>query len=143
MDKAGSVWIGEGAKRMRAEPQKHWLSHFDNAVIPEVLIPQLLKENDLAPRHFEWAERKEIIEPALRGCAVHRLGRLAKWRQTQRRGPELAVPSSRFTVGSPSGGALSRRGRRSGARLEHKDVVCLGPKDQAHSRGLCICPQPG
>ena len=26
IDKAGTVWIGEGAKRMRAEPQKHGLS---------------------------------------------------------------------------------------------------------------------
>ena len=42
---------------------------FDAAIIHNVLIPQLLKENDLAPRHFEWTDRKKIIEPALRGCA--------------------------------------------------------------------------
>lgn len=42
---------------------------FDTAIIHEVLIPQLLKENSLAARHFEWGERKKIIEPALRGCA--------------------------------------------------------------------------
>lgn len=42
---------------------------FDTAIIHNVLIPQLLKDNNLTPRHFEWAERKKIIEPALRGCA--------------------------------------------------------------------------
>lgn len=42
---------------------------FDTAIIHEVLIPQLLKENNLTERHFEWGERKKIIEPALRGCA--------------------------------------------------------------------------
>jgi molecular chaperone DnaK (HSP70) len=42
---------------------------FDTAIIHNVLIPQLLKENELAPRHFEWTDRKKIIEPALRGCA--------------------------------------------------------------------------
>ena len=42
---------------------------FDAAIIHSVLLPQLLKENDLAPRHFEWGDRKKIIEPALRGCA--------------------------------------------------------------------------
>lgn len=42
---------------------------FDTAIIHQVLIPQLLKDNNLTPRHFEWAERKKIIEPALRGCA--------------------------------------------------------------------------
>ena len=42
---------------------------FDTAIIHQVLIPQLLKDNNLAPRHFEWTERKKIIEPALRGCA--------------------------------------------------------------------------
>ena len=42
---------------------------FDAAIIHNVLIPQLLKENELAPRHFEWTDRKKIIEPALRGCA--------------------------------------------------------------------------
>lgn len=42
---------------------------FDTAIIHNVLIPQLLKDNKLAPRHFEWTELKKIIEPALRGCA--------------------------------------------------------------------------
>jgi molecular chaperone DnaK (HSP70) len=42
---------------------------FDTAIIHQVLIPQLLKDNQLAPRHFEWTERKKIIEPSLRGCA--------------------------------------------------------------------------
>ena len=42
---------------------------FDAAIIHEVLLPQLLKENDLVARHFEWGDRKKIIEPALRGCA--------------------------------------------------------------------------
>ena len=42
---------------------------FDAAIIHQVLIPQLLKENDLAPRHFEWTDRKKMIEPSLRGCA--------------------------------------------------------------------------
>jgi len=42
---------------------------FDAAIIHNVLIPQLLKENDLTARHFEWTDRKKIIEPALRGCA--------------------------------------------------------------------------
>lgn len=42
---------------------------FDTAIIHEVLIPQLIKENNLSPRHFEWTARKKIIEPALRGCA--------------------------------------------------------------------------
>jgi molecular chaperone DnaK len=42
---------------------------FDTAIIHQVLIPQLIKDNNLAPRHFEWTERKKIIEPALRGCA--------------------------------------------------------------------------
>ena len=42
---------------------------FDAAIIHNVLIPQLLKENELPPRHFEWTDRKKIIEPALRGCA--------------------------------------------------------------------------
>ncbi len=42
---------------------------FDTAIIHNVLIPQLLKENELAARHFEWTDRKKIIEPALRGCA--------------------------------------------------------------------------
>jgi len=41
----------------------------DAAIIHEALIPQLLAENELSPRHFEWAERKKILEPALRGCA--------------------------------------------------------------------------
>jgi molecular chaperone DnaK len=42
---------------------------FDAAIIHGVLLPQLLKDNDLAERHFEWGERKKVIEPALRGCA--------------------------------------------------------------------------
>ena len=42
---------------------------FDAAIIHNVLLPQLLKENELAARHFEWTDRKKIIEPALRGCA--------------------------------------------------------------------------
>lgn len=42
---------------------------FDTAIIHQVLIPQLIRDNQLAPRHFEWTERKKIIEPALRGCA--------------------------------------------------------------------------
>lgn len=42
---------------------------FDTAIIHGVLIPQLLKENELGDRHFEWTARKKIIEPALRGCA--------------------------------------------------------------------------
>ncbi len=42
---------------------------FDAAIIHELLIPQLLEDNKLPRRHFEWAERKKIIEPALRGCA--------------------------------------------------------------------------
>ena len=42
---------------------------FDAAIIHGVLLPQLLKENTLAARHFEWGDRKKIIEPALRGCA--------------------------------------------------------------------------
>jgi len=41
----------------------------DGAIIHEVLIPQLIKENDLSARHFEWSAKKKIIEPALRGCA--------------------------------------------------------------------------
>ncbi len=44
-------------------------SDFDAAIIHEVLIPALLKENDLPARHFEWGERKRVLEPALRGCA--------------------------------------------------------------------------
>jgi len=42
---------------------------FDTAIIHNVLIPQLIKENDLSEREFGWSERKKIIEPALRGCA--------------------------------------------------------------------------
>lgn len=42
---------------------------FDAAIIHNVLLPQLLKENDLSDRHFEWGQRKKMIEPALRGCA--------------------------------------------------------------------------
>ena len=42
---------------------------FDTSIIHQVLIPQLINDNNLAPRHFEWTERKKIIEPALRGCA--------------------------------------------------------------------------
>lgn len=42
---------------------------FDAAIIHEHLIPALLKEHGLAARHFSWAERKKIIEPALRSCA--------------------------------------------------------------------------
>lgn len=42
---------------------------FDAAIIHNVLLPQLLKENNLTARHFEWTDRKKIIEPALRGCA--------------------------------------------------------------------------
>ena len=42
---------------------------FDAAIIHNVLLPQLLKENELTARHFEWTDRKKIIEPALRGCA--------------------------------------------------------------------------
>jgi len=42
---------------------------FDTAIIHSVLIPQLLKDNSLTARHFEWTDRKKIIEPALRGCA--------------------------------------------------------------------------
>ena len=44
-------------------------SDFDAAIIHEVLIPALLKENNLPARHFEWGERKRVLEPALRGCA--------------------------------------------------------------------------
>ncbi|HEV2207393.1 MAG TPA: Hsp70 family protein [Verrucomicrobiae bacterium] len=44
-------------------------SDFDAAIIHEVLIPALLKENNLPARHFEWGDRKRILEPALRGCA--------------------------------------------------------------------------
>lgn len=44
-------------------------SDFDAAIIHEVLIPALLKENTLPARHFEWGERKRVLEPALRGCA--------------------------------------------------------------------------
>ncbi len=43
---------------------------FDAAIIHGVLLPQLLKENALAARHFEWGDQKKIIEPALRGCAL-------------------------------------------------------------------------
>lgn len=42
---------------------------FDAAIIHEHLIPALLKEHNLTARHFGWAERKKIIEPALRSCA--------------------------------------------------------------------------
>lgn len=44
-------------------------SDFDAAIIHEVLIPALLKENNLPARHFEWGDRKRVLEPALRGCA--------------------------------------------------------------------------
>ncbi len=44
-------------------------SDFDAAIIHEVLIPALLKENNLSARHFEWGDRKRVLEPALRGCA--------------------------------------------------------------------------
>jgi molecular chaperone DnaK (HSP70)/tetratricopeptide (TPR) repeat protein len=44
-------------------------SDFDAAIIHGVLIPALLKENNLPARHFEWGDRKRVLEPALRGCA--------------------------------------------------------------------------
>ena len=41
----------------------------DAAIIHQHLIPLLLAENGLSERHFEFTDRKRIIEPALRGCA--------------------------------------------------------------------------
>lgn len=64
---AGSAFSVE----TRAVSRYHRLGggDLDATMIHEVLIPQLLKDNQLTGRHFEWTERKKILEPALRGCA--------------------------------------------------------------------------
>lgn len=41
----------------------------DAAIVYEVLLPELLRQNGLAPQAVEFEEKKRVIEPALRGIA--------------------------------------------------------------------------
>ena len=41
----------------------------DAAIVHEVLLPQLMKENNLEERHYGWDEKKKVLEPQLLGTA--------------------------------------------------------------------------
>ena len=74
-----TTWVGEGAKRLCSRAPELGLEQnrnhrlgggdIDAAIVHEVLIPQLARENALGPFDLTFEDKKKVLEPALLGLA--------------------------------------------------------------------------
>lgn len=83
----------------------------DTAIVYEVLIPKLCRENGIADSEIGYADKKNILEPYLIGVAENLKIMMANTIRRQRAMSEYAAPSNDITVSLPQTLKIEVRGQ--------------------------------